>query len=52
MRSSAARLIVFGASGSMRRLAGIAAGVALGTGMLLILLGAYVHMPERDDRGG
>ena len=52
MRSSAARLIVFGAAGSMRRLAGIAAGVALGTGMLLILLGAYLHMPERDDRGG
>ena len=52
MRSSAARLIVFGAAGSMRRLAGIAAGVALGTGMVLILLGTYLHMPERDDRGG
>ncbi len=36
----------------MRRLAGIAAGVALGTGMLLILLGTYLHMPERDDRSG
>jgi len=27
-------------------------GVALGTGMLLILLGAYLHMPEREDRSG
>ncbi len=52
MRPSAARLIVFGAAGSLRRLIGIAAGVALGTGMVLILLGAYLHMPERDDRDG
>ncbi|MCB2413512.1 ABC transporter permease [Demequina sp. TTPB684] len=52
MSPSAARLIVFGAAGSMRRLVGIAAGVALGTGMLLILLGAYLHLPERDERDG
>lgn len=52
MNPSAARLIVFGAAGSLRRLVGIAAGVALGTGMVLILLGAYLHMPERDDRDG
>lgn len=52
MNPSAARLIVFGAAGSLRRLVGIAAGVALGTGMVLILLGAYLHLPERDDRDG
>lgn len=52
MSPSAARLIVFGAAGSLRRLIGIAAGVALGTGMVLILLGAYLHLPERDDRDG
>ena len=52
MSPSAARLIVFGAAGSLRRLIGIAGGVALGTGMLLILLGAYLHMPDRDDRDG
>jgi len=52
MRPAAARMIVFGASGAMRRLMGIAAGIALGTGMLLLLLGAFMHMPERDARGG
>lgn len=50
MKLAAARLIVFGAPGSTRRLLGIAAGVALGTAMLLILLGSYLHMAERDDR--
>lgn len=50
MRPAAARLIVFGAEGAGRRFAGIAAGIALGTGMVLILLGAYLHMPDRDNR--
>ncbi len=50
MNASAARLIVFGAPGSWRRLVAVAAGFALGTGMVLVLLGTYLHMPERDDR--
>lgn len=50
MNFAAARLIVFGAPGSTRRLVGIAAGVALGMAMLLILLGSYLHMADRDDR--
>src|SRR5690554_1015482 len=45
-------MIVFGASGALRRLVGIAAGVALGSGMVLLLLGAFLHMPDRDDRAG
>ncbi len=52
MRPPAARMIVFGAAGAMRRLVGIAAGIALGTGMLLLLTGAFMHMPERDARSG
>ena len=52
MRLAAARMIVFGAAGSLRRLLAIAAGVALGSAMVLVLLGAYAHMPERDDRVG
>ncbi len=52
MRLAAARMIVFGAAGATRRLIGIAAGIALGTGMLLLLLGAFMHMPDRDARAG
>lgn len=52
MKPAAARMIVFGASGALRRLVGIAAGVALGSGMVLLLLGAFLHMPDRDDRAG
>ena len=52
MRPAAARMIVFGAAGATRRLIGIAAGIALGTGMLLLLLGAFMHMPDRDARAG
>lgn len=50
MRASAARLLLLNGAGAYRRLAGIAAGVALGVGMLLILLGGFLHMPDRDDR--
>ena len=50
MRPTAARLLLLNGPSAYRRLASIVAGVALGTAMLLILLGAYLHMPERDDR--
>ena len=50
MRPVAARLLLLSNAGAYRRIAGIAAGVALGVGMLLILLGTYLHMPDRDAR--
>ena len=50
MKPAAARLLLFNNAGAYRRAVGIVAGVALGTGMLLILLGTYLHMPDRDNR--
>ena len=50
MNLTAARLLLLNGAPAYRRLAGLIAGVALGVGMLLILLGGYLHMPERDDR--
>jgi len=50
MRPAAARLFLFSSAGAYRRLVAIVAGIALGTGMLLVLLGAYLHMPDRDER--
>ncbi|MFW7414226.1 FtsX-like permease family protein [Demequina sp. SO4-18] len=50
MRPAAARLLVLHGGGAYRRLAGIVGGVALGVGMLLILLGGFLHMPDRDAR--
>lgn len=50
MRPSAARLLLLGNASSYRRLAGIVAGAALAVAMLLILLGTYLHLPEREDR--
>lgn len=50
MNLTAARLLLLNGASAYRRLAGLIAGVALGVGMLLILLGGYLHMPERDDR--
>lgn len=51
MRPSAARLLLFSNAASYRRLAGIVAGVAAAVAMLLILLGTYLHLPDREDRG-
>lgn len=50
MKPGAARVLVLHGGAAYRRLAGIVAGVALGVGMLLILLGAFLHMPDRDAR--
>ncbi len=50
MRPAAARLLLLNGAPAYRRLAGIVAGVALGVGILLILLGGYLQMPERDHR--
>lgn len=50
MRPAAARLLLLGTAGAATRLVGIVAGVAAGVAMLLVLLGAYLHMPERDMR--
>ncbi|GMA36757.1 hypothetical protein GCM10025876_29610 [Demequina litorisediminis] len=50
MKPAAARLLLLGTAGATRRLLGIVAGVAVGVAMLLVLLGAYLHMPERDAR--
>lgn len=50
MKPAAARLLLLGTASSVRRLVAISAGVALGVGMLLVLVGAYTHMPARDDR--
>lgn len=51
MKPSAARLLLFSNAASYRRLAGIVAGVAVAVAMLLILLGTYLHLPDREDRG-
>ena len=50
MNPSSARLLLLNGAAGYRRLAGLVAGVAVGVAMLLILLGAYLHMPDRDDR--
>lgn len=50
MKPGAIRLILFGRASAYGRLLGIVAGVAVGMAFMLILLGAYVHMPERDTR--
>lgn len=50
MKPAAARLLLLSGPSAYRRIAGIVAGVAVGTGMLLVLLGAYLHMPDRDGR--
>jgi cell division protein FtsX len=50
VRPGAIRLVLFGRAAAYGRLLGIVAGVAIGMAFLLILLGAYVHMPERDTR--
>lgn len=50
MKPSAARLLLLNGAPAYRRLAEIVAGVALGVGMVLILLGGFLHMPDRDDR--
>src|SRR5690606_11960805 len=47
---SATRLLLLNGAPAYRRLAGIVAGVAVGTGMLLILLGAFLHIPDRETR--
>ncbi len=50
MKPAAARLLLLQGGGAYRRLAGIVGGVALGVGMLLILLGGFLNMPDRDAR--
>ncbi len=50
MRPVAARLVLLSNPSAYRRLAGIVGVVGLGMGMLFILLGTYLHMPERDGR--
>jgi len=47
---AASRLIVLPHASAYRRLVGIVAGVAVATAMLLILLGTYLHLPDRADR--
>ncbi|MFV0633139.1 FtsX-like permease family protein [Demequina sp.] len=50
MKPAAARLLLLNGSRAYGRLAGIVVGVAAGTAMMLILLAAYLHLPERDAR--
>lgn len=50
MNLAASRLIVLPHASAYRRLGGIVAGVAVATAMLLILLGTYLHLPDRADR--
>lgn len=50
MNLAASRLIVLPHASAYRRLVGIVAGVAVATAMLLILLGTYLHLPDRADR--
>ncbi|GIG53451.1 ABC transporter permease [Demequina activiva] len=50
MRPAAARLLLLNGAPAYGRLAGIVAGVAAGTAMMLVLLGAFLHLPEREDR--
>ncbi len=50
MKPSASRLLLLNGGPAYRRLGGIVAGVALGVAMLLILLGAFVNMPDRENR--
>jgi hypothetical protein len=50
MNLAASRLIVLPHASAYRRLIGIVAGVAVATAMLFILLGTYLHLPDRADR--
>lgn len=50
MNGQATRLLLLNGKPAYRRLVAIIAGVALGTGMLLILLGAFLKLPDRDTR--
>ncbi|MFW2513810.1 FtsX-like permease family protein [Demequina sp. SO4-13] len=50
MKPAASRLLLLHGGAAYRRLGAIVAGVALGVGLLLILLGAFLHMPDRDAR--
>ncbi|WP_084039482.1 ABC transporter permease [Demequina sp. NBRC 110053] len=50
MTAASARLLLLGTAGAARRLAGIVAGVAVAVAMLIVLLGTYLHMPDRDER--
>lgn len=50
MKPSVARLLLLNGAPTYRRLGGVVAGVAIGVGMLLLLLGGFLHLPERDDR--
>lgn len=50
MNPAATRMLLLQGGPAYRRLAGIVAGVALGVGLLLILLGGFLHMPDRDNR--
>jgi hypothetical protein len=45
------RIALLGSRSAWGRLTGIAAGVAVGTAMFLLLLGAYNGLDRRDDRG-
>ncbi|MGH2551175.1 MAG: ABC transporter permease, partial [Thermomicrobiales bacterium] len=44
------RIALLGSRSAWGRLIGIAAGVAIGTAMFLLLLGAYKGLDRRDDR--
>lgn len=50
MKPAAARLLLLNGAPAYGRLAGIVAGVAVGTALVLVLLGAFLHLPEREDR--
>lgn len=50
MKPALAKLLLVNDASALRRLAAIVVGVAVGTGMLLILLGAFLGMPEREAR--
>ncbi|MFN3866210.1 MAG: FtsX-like permease family protein [Demequina sp.] len=50
MKPAATRMLLLQGGSAYRRLAAIVAGVALGVGLLLILLGGFLHMPDRDTR--
>lgn len=46
------RIALLGSRSAWGRLAGIAGGVAVGTAMFILLLGAYKGLERRDDRAG
>lgn len=50
MNLTSARLLLLSGRTAYGRLVAIVAGVGVGVAMLLILLGAYLHLPDRDDR--